>query len=189
MTPPEANDVTTLLERWQGGDQKAFDELLPLVYEELRKVANAYLRKERQDLTLQTTDLVHEAYLRLGNLPALDTENRSHFFAIAARAMRRILVDHARLQKADKRVGAHRRRPLEEANAAFEENDPNLVLAIHHALEELAETHPRPARLVELRFFGGLTESEAATALDTTRSTANRDWRFARLWLYRRLEK
>lgn len=179
-------EVTELLESWRDGDEGAFDRLLPLVYDELRKVANAYLRRERQDHTLQTTALVHEAYIRLGNVDVLDAKDRSHFFAVAARAMRRILVDHARSQRAEKRVGAHRRLPLEEAALMpFQATDE--VVEVHEALEELAKAHPRQAKLVELRFFGGLSEAEAADLLGLSRATLTRDWRFARLWLHRHI--
>ncbi len=180
-------EITQLLELWRDGDEGAFDRLLPIVYEELHNVAGAYLRRERVDITLQTTDLVHEAYLRLAEVKNLDTKDRSHFFAVAARAMRRILVDHARSQQREKRVGAHRRLPLEEA-ILVPSNAPDHVIAVHEALEELGRSHPRHAKLVELRFFGGFSETEAAEILEVSRSTLNRDWRFARLWLYRQLE-
>ena len=183
----EPGEVTQLLERWRDGDEGAFDRLLPLVYRDLHRAAGAYLRRERPEHTLQTTDLVHEAYLRLAGVKALETRDRSHFFAVAARAMRRILVDHARSQQKEKRVGAHRRRPLEEG-LLVPAGTPAQVLSIHEALNDLAESHPRQAKLVELRFFGGFSESEVGEILGLSRSTLTRDWRFAKVWLNRRLE-
>ncbi|MEM8964736.1 MAG: sigma-70 family RNA polymerase sigma factor [Acidobacteriota bacterium] len=184
----DRGDVTRLLKRWKAGEERAFEDLLPLVYEELRVVASAYLRRERAGHTMQTTDLVHEAYMRLSNAASIDAKDRSHFFAVAARAMRRILVDHARSQKADKRVGAHRRFALDDALGVGVPFDEQVIL-VHEALERLAASHPRPARLVELRFFGGLTEREAIEVLGASKSTLERDWRFAKLWLYRQLQQ
>jgi RNA polymerase sigma-70 factor (ECF subfamily) len=179
-------EVTVLLKRWGEGDEAAVDELLPLVYRELREIAAAYLAQEREGHTLQGTALVHEAYLRLAQAQALDVKDRLHFFAIAARTMRRILVDHARSQLADKRVGAHRRLPLDEARLLAGDSSEQ-VLEIHEVLDELKARHPRQGKLVELRFFGGLSEEQAAQILEVSRATLTRDWRFARLWLFRRL--
>lgn len=185
----QPGEVTQLLERWRNGDEMAYDELLPLVYNELRRLANSYLRRERQGHTLEPTALVHEAYMRLDNLKQPEIKDRSHFFAIAARAMRRILVEHARSQLADKRIGAHQRLPLQEAaDLTSQTGSPDQVIAVHDALKELLRSHPRCARLVELRFFGGLSEDEAAEVLGASRATLSREWRFARLWLYRRLQ-
>ncbi len=178
-------EVTQLLKLWHHG-AGAFDRLLPLVYDELRHIAAAYVGRERPGHSLMATDLVHEAYLRLAAVEDLDASDRSHFYAVAARAMRRILVDHARSQRRDKRVGAHRRLPLEEA-ACVPADAPGQVIAIHDQLERLAVSHPRQAQLVELRFFGGFTEAEAAEILGQSRATVARDWRFARLWLHRRV--
>lgn len=162
------------------------DRLLPLVYDELRRTAAGYLRQERAGHTLGATDLVHETYLKLASAEALEARDRYHFYAVAARAMRRILVDHARSQRREKRVGAHRRLPLEEAQVAgLAGSTPDEILAVHDALETLADSHPRPARLVELRFFGGFSEGEAAEILQVSRATLTRDWRFARVWLQR----
>lgn len=180
-------EVTQLLRLWRLGEEDAFERLLPLVYDELRRTAGAYIRRERAGHTLMATDLVHEAYLRLAAVKDLDTRDRSHFFAVAARAMRRILVDHARSQQREKRVGAHRRLPLEEA-AYVPAGGPDQVIAIHEALEELAATHLRQAKLVELRFFGGFSEAEASEILGQSRATTSRDWRFARVWLRRGVE-
>jgi RNA polymerase sigma factor (TIGR02999 family) len=183
----DIGEVTQLLASWRDGDSDAFDRLLPLVYDELHRSAAAYLRRERSDHTLQATALVHEAYLRLANVEELDAHDRFHFYAVAARAMRRILVDHARSQQREKRVGAHRRLPLEEAACVPQGHSPDQVIAVHGALQELANSHPRQARLVELRFFGGFSEDEAAEILGVSRATLTRDWRFARVWLYRHL--
>ncbi len=181
-------EVTQLLRCWRRGEGDAFDRLLPMIYGELRRTAGAYLRSERAGHTLGATDLVHEAYLRLANVEDLDAKDRSHFFAVAARAMRRVLVDHARSQKREKRVGAHRRLPLKEA-AGVAVATPGEVLAVHEALKALAGSHPRQARLVELRFFAGFSESEAAEILEVSRATLSRDWRFARVWLRRLMAK
>ena len=184
----DKGEVTRLLELWRGGEEGAFDRLLPLVYDELRRVATAYMRRERSDHTMQTTALIHEAYLRLADVRNLEVNDRSHFFAVAARAMRRILVDHARSQQSAKRVGAHRRLPLEEAAAMPLEVAPGHVIAVHEALEKLAAAHPRQAQLVEMRFFGGFSEDEVGEILGLSRSTMTRDWRFARQWLRRHME-
>ncbi|MEM7587732.1 MAG: ECF-type sigma factor [Acidobacteriota bacterium] len=175
--------MTQLLARWKAGDEDAFAQLLPLVYRDLRAVAAKYLSRERAGHSLQATELVHEAYLRLAQVSALDAHDRLHFFTVAARAMRRILVDHARKQQAHKRVGAHRRISLEELTVG-ELEAPGDLLEIDSALAELEKRHPRPAQLVELRFFAGLSESETAEMLGVSRATATRDWRFARLWLF-----
>ena len=183
MDPGKAGEVTRLLARWKGGDSGAFDELLPFVYGELRDLADRYLARERAGHTLEPTALVHEAYLRLSKVAQLDTEDRSHFYAVAARTMRRILVDHARQQRADMRVGAHQKEPLTGLMLGFGE-EPVDILDVHAGLEQLEKRQPRAARLVELRFFAGMSESEAATALGSSRATITRDWRFAKLWLY-----
>jgi RNA polymerase sigma factor (TIGR02999 family) len=180
-------EITQLLESWQEGNQGAFEDLLPLVYDELRSLARVYLRKERQGHTLQPTALVHEAYVRLtGASGAADFKNRGHFFAVAAQAMRWILVDHTRKQRAGKRISPEDRIPLE--NAPILAQSPDLdILDLHEALERLAEVNQRQAKLVELRYFGGLTQDEAAEVLEISRATAERDWRVARLWLHRQL--
>jgi RNA polymerase sigma factor (TIGR02999 family) len=171
---------------WRRGDSEAFEDLLPLVYDELRRLAASYLRKERRDHTLQATALVHEAYLRLSGGVALDLQDRAHFFTVAARAMRRVLVDHARRQRADKRIGAGRKVSLDDAPETPVVVDAD-VLAVHEALELLAQIEPRQAQLVELRYFGGLSNPEAAEVLEVSIKTVERDWRIARTWLHRRL--
>jgi RNA polymerase sigma factor (TIGR02999 family) len=179
-------DITALLRRWRSGDAGAVDKLFPLVYEELRGLARSSMARERTGHTLSSTGLVHEAYLRLSRANPLDLKDRSHFFTVAARMMRRILVDHARSQYAEKRVGAHLRQPILEA-VDVAETTPEMVVKIDHLLDRLKEINSRAGELVELRFFGGLSETEAAEVLGTSRSSMTRSWRFARLWLYRQL--
>lgn len=175
-------EVTRLLERWREGDEKAVDALLPLVYDDLRVLAVKYLRRERPDHTLQATELVHETYLRLARIAQFQAQDRHHFFTVAARAMRRILVDHARRYLADKRTTARRRVALDEHELpAFDR--PEDIVQLHEALEVLVTRQPRPAQLIELRFFAGLSEGDAAEVLGVSRATVSRDWRFAKLWL------
>ena len=186
MTEERSSEITQLLKSWKSGDSEAPEDLLPLVYRELRVLAASYLRKERAGHTLQTTALVHEAYLRLWSGETPDLTDRSHFFAVAAQAMRRILVDHARRQQAGKRIGAHQVVPLEGMPEPKLDVDTN-VLAVHEALELLSKINPRQAQLVELRYFGGLSNEEAAEVLDISLATLARDWRVAKRWLYRKL--
>jgi RNA polymerase sigma-70 factor (ECF subfamily) len=180
------DDVTRLLARWHSGEPEALAELMPLVYQELHKLASHYLRQERADHTLQPTALVHEAYLRLTGVRQADFQNRVHFYGAAAEAMRRILVDHARRRLAVKRGEGAQRVDLDEAlNVGI---DVRLdLLALDEALERLAAVAPQPARVVELRCFGGLSIEEAATFLDVAPVTIKRHWSFARAWLYRAL--
>lgn len=183
--PASVPDITHLLDRWGAGDSAAFDELLPLVYNELRRLADAYLRRERTDHTLQPTALVHEAYLRLTGVRAAGFSNRSHFYGAAATAMRRVLVDHARGRRALKRG-----QPLLRLDEAMDVGvDLRLdLVSLDEALEQLARVAPRPAKVVELRFFGGLTVEETASVLSIAPATVKRQWAFARAWLYRALE-
>ena len=162
------------------------DELMPVVYDELRRVAQKYLSHERSNHTLQTTALVHEAYLRLIDQKAVDWENRAQFFGIAARMMRRILINHANDRHAKKRQGYATHISLDDAVNLFEKAELDLTV-LDEALNELAQLDPKQAELVELRFFGGLTIEEAAHALDVSPSTAKRDWRTAKAWLTREL--
>ncbi len=185
---PKSGEVTQLLESWRGGEEQALGELLPLVYKELRTLANRYLRKERAGHTLQSTALVHEAFLRLVDQKRARVENRNHFFAVASQAMRRVLVDHARRDRAGKRIGAYDKVALDQAPELAIESDSE-ILAIHQALERLSEIHPRQANLVELRYFGGLTNPEAAEVLDVSLATIERDWQVARIWLRRQLSQ
>lgn len=189
-TRPPSGDITLLLQRWTAGDEGAANALLPKVYDELRRLAGRYLRRERPDHTLPPTGLVHEAYLRLlGTDPAAATiDNRVHFFAVAAKAMRRILVDHARRHAATRRLAPADKTSFEEAGAFDRERASFLeVLEVHDALDRLREDHPRQAEVVELRYFGGLTEPEIAEVLGVSRPTVARDWRLARLLLRRLL--
>jgi RNA polymerase sigma factor (TIGR02999 family) len=178
--------VTKLLLEWGHGSSVARDELMPLVYEELRRLAGARLRDERADHTLQATAIVHEAYLRLVDQRRVRWRNRAHFFAIAARMIRRILVDHARRRQAGKRGGGRVRVTMDEEWAGLAERDLDLV-ALDEALRELAELDPELARLVEMRFFGGLTIEETAAALEISPATVKREWAAARAWLRRRI--
>jgi RNA polymerase sigma factor (TIGR02999 family) len=181
-------DVSRLLRAWGRGDLQAREELVPLVYRELRRRAAAYLRRERVDHTLQPTALVHEAYLRLVGQRRVVWQNRAHFFGIAAQMMRRILVDHAREHQAAKRPGAAFRVVLDDRIGALEPRDDEL-LVIDQVLTELARVDARLVQIVELRYFAGLSEREVAHALSLSRATVTREWQTARAWLYRRLTK
>lgn len=181
--------MTRLLRAWSGGKGDALAQMVPLVEAELRKVARGYLRSERADHTLQTTALINEAYLRLVDQQDVAWQNRAHFFGIAARMMRRILVDHARKRKASKRGGAAEDLPLEEA-AVLARNpgaDTADVVAVHDALSRLEELDPRQAEIVELKIFGGLKNDEIAAVLEVSRTTVKREWQAARAWLHREL--
>jgi len=182
----KSDGITRLLNAWQDGDAAARDRLFVVVYDELRRRASAQLRRERQGHTLRPTALVHEAYLRLMGQDRAKWQNRSQFFAIASEMMRRVLVDHAREHKADKRGGAAVRVALAEDVAATDAREVDLI-ALDSALDELAAMDPRQGRVVEMRFFGGLDTAQIADVLDVSRATVDRDWRFARTWLYRRL--
>jgi len=183
----EPGKVTRLLERWRVGDEDAFDELVPLVYGELKRVARGARRSERRGHTLRTTALVHEAFLRLVAQERARIEDRGHFLSVAARVMRRILVDHERRRRAAKRGGAGEPVPLAEVDVPGESGVAPDVLDLHEALDELARIEERQARLVELRYFGGLTIPEAVEVLGASHATLERDWTAARLWLRRRL--
>jgi RNA polymerase sigma-70 factor (ECF subfamily) len=179
-------DVTQVLEQLRGGDKRAADKLLPLVYDEFRALARHYLAQERHNHTLQPTALVHEAYMKLVDQTRVDWQGKSHFFAVAAQAMRRILVDHARAHQRDKRGGGRARVVLDEAVALSPQKDED-VLALDEALERLGALDPRQAKVVELRFFGGLSVDEVAEALGVSKRTVEGDWTFARAWLSREL--
>ena len=183
---PAAHEVTELLLAWSAGDEGALDRLVPLVYAELHRLAKSYMRKERAGQTLQTTALIHEAYLRLIDTSQVQWQNRAHFFGVAAHIMRQILVAMARERGALKRGGDARHVSLDEELVVSREQDDDLV-AIDEALSALAEVDARKAHVVELRFFGGLTEEETATALKVSPETVRRDWRIARSWLRRKL--
>jgi RNA polymerase sigma factor (TIGR02999 family) len=179
------NQVTELLQKWKSGDQESLRILLPLVYRELRRLAQHHLRGERDEHTLQGTALVHEAYLRLVQPGASRIENRGHFFALASQIMREILVDYARSRKAAKRDGGSRV-TLEEAAELSVSKSVDL-LALDDALRQLSQMNPRQSRILELRFFGGLSLEETAKFLGVSVATVERDWTVARAWLYREI--
>lgn len=181
-----AHNVTRLLQEWKDGDATAVDRLFPMVYDELRRQARNYLNRERRNHTLQPTALVHEVYLRLASLDGTKWENRSHFYAISAITMRRILVDHARELAADKRGGGYERITFENLMIADEKKAVDLI-ELDDALSNLAKIEPRKARIVEMIFFGGLSQKEIADLLEINEKTVQRDWKFAKLWLYREL--
>jgi RNA polymerase sigma factor (TIGR02999 family) len=172
--------------KWSDGDKAALDELMPVVYETLRKLAMSYLRRERRDHSLQPTALVHEAYVRLVDQETANWQNRAQFFGMAAKLMRNILVDYARERMAAKRGGEQIRVSLGRANRVGKKSDVDIV-ALNDALNELAVEKPEHARIVELRFFGGLTIEETASAMNLSHATVERNWSFARAWLRREI--
>ncbi len=182
MHAPSTQDVTQLLLAWGNGEQAAFDQLMPLVYEELRKQAKRYMRQQRPGHTLQTTALVNEAYLQLIRSDQVRWQNRAHFFAISAQLMRRILVDSARARLNLKRGGAAHRITLDDTLQLAAERGADLV-ALDDALNTLAGLNERQSKIVELRYFGGLSEEEVAEVLQISERTVRRDWRVARAWL------
>jgi RNA polymerase sigma factor (TIGR02999 family) len=186
VSPLSTNQVTELLMKWRQGDQQALDTLMPLVYNELRRVAHYYLAGERSDHTLQSTALVHEAYMRLVG-QNIQLHDRAHFFAVASHLMRQILVDYARGHQAAKRDGGHKL-ALDEAVDFSITREVDLV-ALDDALLELSRMDPRQSRIVELRFFGGLSLAETAQVLSVSTATVERDWALARAWLYREISK
>ena len=191
--PPLESDpaqITLLLRRWQAGDRVAFDRLIPVVHGELRRLARVHMRGEGPGRTLQPTALVNEVYLRLAGLQAMDWRDRAHLFAMASRLMRRVLVEAARARDAGKRGPSVIRVSLDDARVAevHHEEEPDL-LALDEALTALEVADPRKARVVDLRFFGGLTVEETAAVLDLSVETIARDWRFAKLWLRREIRK
>lgn len=181
-------DITQLLKDWSNGDAEAPTQLMPLVYQELRRLANHYMAHERDSHTLQPTALVNEAYLRLIDQTRVTWQNRAHFFGIAAQLMRRVLLDHARAHHAEKRGGVAKRLSLNEAAILPEERAADLI-ALDEALKGLAKLDERKSRIVELRFFGGLGVDETAEVLGIHRATVLRDWSVAKAWLYRELSK
>ncbi len=187
MAEPQSGDVTTLLQRWQNGDATALDRLIEAVHEELTRVARGLMRGERADHTLQTTGLIDEAYLRLVDQQRANWHNRNHFFAVAAQIMRRILVDYARSRGYAKRGGRAVHVSLDDVAVVGPEPSPDVV-ALDEALSRLAIEDPRKARVVELRYFGGLTVEEISGLLGIAPITVMRDWSFARAWLRRAIE-
>jgi RNA polymerase sigma factor (TIGR02999 family) len=185
VVPPRSKTVTALLEAWSKGDEAAREDLIPLVYDELRRVAARHLSRERRDHTLRATALVHETYLRLVEQKRARWRSRAHFFAVAAGLMRRILVDHARSHRATKRGGELRRVPLNEELVVAGSRDVELV-ALDGAREELSTLDPKLCRIVELRFFGGLSIEETAEVEGLSPATVKRNWNVAKAWLYSR---
>lgn len=187
MTTLSPQGVTELLLEWQQGDSGALDKLTPLVYDELRRIAHRYVQRERDGHTLETTALVNEAYLRLVGGQQIEWQNRAHFFAVTAQVMRHVLIDHARRRHYAKRGGEAQQVSLEDASVMSHQRAAELV-ALDEALEELAKLDPRKGRVVELRYFGGLSLEETADVLEVSPMTVRRDWRAAKAWLYRALK-
>jgi RNA polymerase sigma-70 factor, ECF subfamily len=181
------NDVTELLRRWRNGDEEAFEKLTPLVYDELHQLAHGYMRRERPGHTLQTTALLNEAYVRLVEQTDVAWQNRAHFFGVAAQVMRHILVDYARRHLAAKRGGEFQKLALDDSLIVSKECATELV-ALDEAMQALSEIYPRRSKVVELRYFGGLNNKEASEILKVSEATIERDWRFAKAWLYRELK-
>jgi RNA polymerase sigma factor (TIGR02999 family) len=188
MSQTSTHEVTRLLLDWSNGDKTALDKLMPLIYEELRRLAHRYMSRERAGHTMQTTALVNEAYVRLINRKNVHWQDRAHFFAIAAELMRTILVDHARSHATAKRGGRMRKFSLDEASVVSQERAAEVV-ALDEALTTLAEIDPKQSRIVELRFFGGLTIEETAEVLQLSPATIKREWNTAKAWLYHELSK
>lgn len=188
MATRSPQGITQLLERWSQGDEEALDQLMPLVYDELHRLAGAYLRRERREHTLQPTALVNEAYLKLVRQRNTQWQNRAQFFGVAAQLMRRILVDHARANYADKRGGDRVNVSLKNIGSFGNQPEAD-VLALHDVLNRLAEIDPDQSRIVELRFFGGLTIEETAEVMQISHSTVEREWKIAKAWLKRELTK
>ncbi len=187
MMTVRAEDLTGLLIEWREGDPSALEKLTPLVYDELRRIAHRYMQRERNGHTLQTTALVNEAYLRLAGQQKIQWQSRAHFFAVSAQVMRHILIDHARRRHYAKRGGEASQVQLEDTAAMSQQRAAELV-ALDDALDELANLDPRKARVVELRYFGGLSLEETAEVLEISVMTVRRDWRAAKAWLFRRMK-
>lgn len=190
VSPPK--DVTRMLMSWSNGDQTALEELLPLVYDELRRLAALYLRREQPGHTLQATALVHEAYLRLVDQTSVNWQNRAHFFGAAANLMRQILIQHARARHADKRGGDQQKLYLDEVSNLADKltTQPGMdLITLDEALERLARVAPQQSRVVELRYFGGLSISETAEVLGISPATVKREWTMAKAWLHREISK
>ena len=184
--PPKPHEITQLLAEWSDGNQSALDELYPLVYDELHRLARRYMSRERKGHTLQTTALINEAYVRLVDQKNVHWANRSHFFAISAQIMRRILIDHARRHAYAKRGGGAQQVSLDEALTVSSARGSDL-LRLDEALKILADMDPRRSQVVELRYFGGLNNEEIAGVLHISENTVTRDWNMARAWLYQQL--
>lgn len=186
MKDGESQQITQLLAEWGGGDERALERLMPMVYDELRRMARGYMCRQPSNHTFQTTELIHEAYVKLAKAGTPDFQNPAHFFGVAAKAMRHILVDYARSKQSDKRGGGRERISLADGMAISIDRTDQLV-ALDEALKDLESLDERKCRVVELRFFGGLTNEEMAEVLNVSSETVKRDWRFARNWLLREL--
>ncbi len=186
---PVAEDVSQLLIAWREGKSQALSRLIPVIYDELRRLARSQLRRERSDHSLQATALVHEAYMRLVDKTHPRWHGRVHFFAVAAQQMRRVLVDHARRHKAAKRGGGAARVPIDGETVVLQDQRPSDLVALDDALESLASFDTRKARIVELRYFGGLSLEETAEALEVSTATVVNDARLARAWLHREISR
>ena len=186
VAKPGEGNLTELLHDWCEGDKAALDRLTPLVYDELRRIAHRYVQREREGHTLQTTALVNEAYLRLAGQQKVAWQNRAHFFAVTAQVMRHILIDHARRRRYVKHGGEIQQVSIEDASVMTEQRAADLI-ALDEALVELAKLDPRKSRVVELRYFGGLSLEETAEVVDVSLMTVRRDWRAAKAWLYKRV--
>jgi len=185
--PPNSPEITQLLVAWGKGDETALDQLIPVVYGELRRIAGNFMRRQNQGHTLQASALVNEAFLRLVDSNKVNWQSRTHFFAVSAQLMRRVLVDAARRRNSQKRGGDRFRITLDDRIDISDENETDLV-ALDEALTRLADLNPRHSRIVELRYFGGLTEEQVAETLSVSARTVRRDWSVARAWLYRELQ-
>jgi len=184
MSKESPNEITQMLIELTDGNQEIVNQILPHIYDELKRLASSYLRKERVNHTLQPTALVHEAYMKLIDQKRVQWQNRAHFFGIAAQVMRRILLDHARKHQADKRGGEFEKLPLEEEILIVSHDKSNELIALDDALESLAAIDEQKAKIVELRYFGGLSIEETAEVMGVSVPTINRQWRMAKAWLY-----
>lgn len=189
MPSSDGSEVTTLLIQWREGNQDAFEQLLPIVYSELRRLAESYMRRENSGHTMQATELVHEACMRLLGPAKVAFENRSHFFAIAARMMRQVLVQHARAKGAVKRGGGAIKQELNDQQIEISEGSNATVIALDEALQKLAEIDERKSRIIEMRYFGGLTSEEIGVVLDISPATIRRDLKVAHAWLHREVAR
>lgn len=187
MTTLSPQNVTGLLDEWRQGDRAAFDKLTRLVYDELRRIAHRYMQQERDGHTLQTTALVNEAYVRLAGRQQIEWQNRAHFFAVTAQVMRHVLIDHARRRNYAKRGGEAQQVSLADAEQVMTHVRAAELVALDEALDELSRIDPRKSRVVELRYFGGLSLEETADVLEISIMTVRRDWRAAKAWLFRRM--
>jgi RNA polymerase sigma factor (TIGR02999 family) len=185
----KSGNITQILQQWSDGDRQALDMLMPLVYNELRRQATRHLGREDRGHTLQPTALIHEAFIKLIDQRSVEWQNRTHFFAIASQAMRRVLVDHARAKHSDKRGGDNRRVSLADDMLVLSDENHIDLIALDEALTRLEKIDNQQARVVELRFFSGLSLEETAMALNISRATAARDWNVAKAWLYRELTR